>query len=216
MNNDDTRHLSKFQFTLSQNGEPVLADMPTLALHTVEGQSSLMATEWPQALGLPIYREQWEELARLRSDDCKGTLTCVLMDESQTKLIGNPRLRPKEITLPSAAGMEIAHTGFVVGMFHSYILGEANDGEGLSLAPYSTVSIPDNLEGAFIVAVGCFYDSPLAERALEGIKKNLLSHVCPIIWTPPGADVGTGKLVEISLVADFPGCPLSQIISWSE
>jgi len=144
-------------------------------------------------------------MARLKSDKRRGRLTFLLFDESETNLVGHPRLIPQHIALPTRCPIEIAHEGFLVGEVCAYFL---NDPNGLSLPA---------LEGNYVLASAYLYDSDLSGKVMEAVKHGILTHACPNIWSPPGSPTGTGLLVQISLVPnDLPGCPNARILEWSE
>jgi len=146
-------------------------------------------------------------MARIRSDARKGTLTFVLMDESKTNLVGHPRMQPKQIALPTQCSLELGHSGFLIGSLYGYFLGR--------LPPGFNVPLP-TLEGDFIIGMAHFFDSPLAEKAQEGLQRGIFTHVCPVVWSPPGAPVGTGMLTQTTLTTgDYPGCPHARVLGWS-
>jgi hypothetical protein len=181
-------------------------DFPGRTL-TVEQQGSVTGRDWRQELGLPYYFEEWEEMAKLRSDEPRGRVTFIAMDESPTQLVGHPRMQPKQIALPTQCSLELGHTGFLIGALYGYFLGR--------LPPGLNVPLP-TLEGDFIVGQATFFDSALAEKAQEGVQRNIFSHVCPVVWSTEGAPVGTGLLVQLSLVpGDYPGCPNARVLGWS-
>lgn len=209
----DQRHLSPLQFSQDPDGTVRLADFPRLALHTIEEQGTADGLAWQQALGLPYYFEEWEALARIRTEASVGSVTFVLMDASPTRLPGQPRLQPKQILLPTVCSLEFGHSGFIVGTVSAYGIGI--DATRQAVPSWITSPLPTDLEGDVVVGQARFYDSALAERALEGLRQGLFTHVCPVIWTPEGGELGTGALVQVSLVpGDFPGCPRAHVLSW--
>jgi hypothetical protein len=192
-----------------------LADFPEVRLHTVEEQGSVVGRDWQRELDLPVYWEQWEYLARPRSDAHRGRLQFILMDESETRLQGNPRLQPKQIVLPTQCSLELGHSGFTVGSVYGYFLGTGDMRQ--SIPSLLNLTLPTELEGDFLIGVAQFFNSALAEKAKQGLERQIFSHVCPIVWSPPGAPIGTGALVQVSLAtADYPGCNNAKILSWSE
>lgn len=203
-------HLSPFQFQHAPGESPRLPDFPGLTLQTVQQQGSLTPRDWAKELDVPAtYYEEFEALARFRSDRLQGRLTVILMDEASTRLVGTPRLRPHEIALPTICAVELAHEGFLIGTVRAYYLG--------SIPSWLGVPPPTEIEGTYLAADISFVDSALADKAIEGVKRGLFSHVCPLVWSPPGAPVGTGMLVQVTLTtADYPGCPNARVLSWSE
>lgn len=210
----DRRHLSPFQFVQDPGGALRLADFPDVTLHTIAEQGTVEGRPWQQELGLPYSFEEWEALARLRTDRPHGEVTFVLMDESPTRLPGQPRLRPKQVLVSPVCALELAHSGFVIGTVDAYVMGID---EGRTTHPaWFTVPLPSDLEGDVIVGHARFFDSAMAEAAQEGLARGIFTHVCPVLWTPTGAVLGTGALVQVSLVpGDFPGCPRARVLDWS-
>lgn len=210
----DRRHLSPFQFKEAPDGSMSLKDHPNVRLDTIEEQGTVKGRDWQSELKLPVYFEEWEALARIKSPFYRGSLTFIVMDESPTRLPGHPRLQPKQIVLSTVCGLELGHSGFVVGMVHSYHLGI--DDLQRTLPSRLNVKLPAEVEGDFLIAQATFFDSLLADRALEGLKRNIFTHTCPVLWTPDGAPTGTGALVQVALVpGDYPGCPNAKVINWS-
>lgn len=196
-------HVSPFQFTQQPDGSMTLPDFPNVALSTVEGQGSVLGRDWAKELDLPVYWEEWEALAKPRSDKHHGTLTFILMDEAPTRLPGHPRMDPRQITLPTACPLELGHQGFIIGFVHSYLFG--------------AVPRPANVQGTYIIGHATFFDSALADKAIEGITQGVFTHVCPVVWAPPGVPIGTGQLAQVSLVpGDFPGCPNARILNFTQ
>lgn len=68
-------HLSPFQFTQQLDGSMSLGDFPHVTLNTVEGQGSVVGRDWQTELGMPTYYEEWEALARVRSDEHRGCMS---------------------------------------------------------------------------------------------------------------------------------------------
>lgn len=211
----DRRHLSPFQFQQAPDGSMSLADHPDIRLDTIEGQGTVTGRDWQAELGFPYYFEEWEALAKLRSDAYRGTLTFIIMDESPTRLPGHPRLQPKQIVLPTLCSLELGHSGFVVGMVYAYLLGI--DALRTVIPSRLGLTLPAEVEGDFVIGHATFFDSAMAEKAIEGLRRGTFTHTCPVIWSPDGALPGTGALVQVSLVpGDFPGCPNAKVLQWSE
>ena len=206
----DRRHVSPFQFTQQPDGSMGLANLPKMKLVTIDAQGAVVGRDWQTELGLPTYYEEWEEMGRIRTDQRRGRLTFVLMDESQTQLTGQPRLQPKQIVLATQCHLELGHSGFVIGAVTGYVLGI-----GAPLPPWFNLIVPSGLEGDLVIGHATLFDSPLAEKAQEGLTRGIFTHVCPVLWTPDGATVGTGGLVQVSLVpGDYPGCPNARVLEW--
>lgn len=208
------RHLSPFQFEQQPDGSMGLADFAALTLNTIEGQGHVTGRNWQSELALPEFFEQWEAMATPRSDAHRGRMTAALFDEAPTRLVGHPKMQPKQIVLPTACPLELGHSGFVVGGVYGFVLGvEAMRGAVPALL---NLTLPAELEGDYILGQATFFDSLLAKKAQEGIQRNIFTHVCPVVWSTEGASPGTGLLVQVSLVCgDFPGCPNSRILNWS-
>lgn len=206
------RHVSPFQFEPQPDGSMRVKDFPALTPHTIEGQSSAVGRDWQSELGLPEFFEDWERLARPRSDAHRGRVTCVLMDESETRLVGHPRMHPKQIVLPSVCSLELGHSGFIIGSVYGYFLGT---GDMRSALPaLLNLTLPSELEGDYLLGMASFFDSPLADKAQEGVRQGIFTHVCPVVWSTEGAPVGTGLLVQVSLgPGDFPGCPHALVLN---
>lgn len=192
--------ISPFQFIRHPDGSMRLKDFPTVTLNTIEQQGTVTGRDWQAELGLPVYFEEWEAMATLKSDTRHGTLTFILMDESPTRLPGHPRLQPKLMSLPTVCSLELGHSGFLIGMVTAYVLDERRS----------------DVEGDFILGHARFFDSPLAEKAMEGVRRKILTHVCPVVYRPDGAPPGSGAVLQVSVVpGDYPGCPNARILDWS-
>ena len=56
-------------------------------------------------------------------------------------------------------------------------------------------------------------DSPLAEKAWDALQRGIFTHVCPLVFRKCDEPVGTGQLVEISLVdGGYPGCQHARVL----
>ena len=207
-------HLSPFQFSQNPDGSPRLDNFPGLKLNTVEDQGTATGRNWQQELAMPHWFEEWEAMAKLKSDQRHGDLKFVLADESKTNLVGHPRLRPKLISLPTVVPLELAHSGFIVGMVYAYVLGIE---EGRTALPsWLNVTLPADLEGDFIIGLAQFVDSDLAEKAKEGVRSGAFTHTGPVVFKPEGAPDGSGAVLQVSLVpGDFPGIANAKILTWS-
>lgn len=211
----DRRHLSPFQFQQAADGSMSLADHPDIQLTTIEGQGTVTGRDWQRELGFPYYFEEWEELAKLRSDAYRGSLTFIAMDQSETRLPGHPRLQPKLVSLPTICSLELGHSGFVVGMVYAYLLGI--DALRTVIPSRLGLNLPAEVEGDYLIGQAAFFDSAMAEKTLEGLRRGIFTHTCPVVWSPDGAISGTGALVQVSLVpGDYPGIANAKILSWTE
>lgn len=211
----DRRHLSPFQFQQAPDGSMSLADHPDIRLDTIEEQGTVTGRDWQNELGFPYYFEEWEALAKLRSDAYRGTLTFIAMDQSETRLPGHPRLQPKQIVLPTLCSLELGHSGFVVGFVYAFFLGI--DDLRTVISSRLGLNTPAEIRGDYLIGQATFFDSAMAEMAQEGLDRGIFTHTCPVVWSPDGALPGTGALVQVSLVCgDFPGCPNAKVLRWSE
>lgn len=136
----------------------------------------------------------------------------MLLDESETRLQGNPRLQPRLIGLPPTATcpLEFEHQGFVVGSVYAFFLGIKENADDLRRMQ---IDIPDWVEGECILAQAQLFASPLADKAWEALQRGIFTHVCPLVLRQDAAPLGTGQLVEVSLTtSDYPGCPGAKIM----
>lgn len=207
-------HLSPFQFSEHPDGSPRLDQFPGLKLETVEQQGQVTGRDWQHELGMPHWFEEWEALATITSARRHGELKFVLMDHSATNLPGHPRLNPTLMTLPTVCPLELAHTGFIVGMLYAYIL--ATEEGRPSLPTWLHLTLPPT-EGDVLIGFAQFINSGLAKLAQEGLRRKIFTHVCPTVFKPEGAPDGTGLLVQVSLVpGDYPGIENARIFSFTE
>lgn len=208
-------HISLIQYAQQPDGSMTLKGLPHVTLETIEQQGSVTGRDWQGELGLPTYYEEWEAMAALRSNESRRGLRFVLMDESPTRLAGNPRLQPQRVTLSTTCQLELGHTGFVIGIVHRFVLGF--DELRSQIPTMFGIEIPADLEGDFIIGTALLFDSPLAEKAWEGLQRGIFTHVCPALLRPTSEPPGTGQLVQVSLVpGDYPGCPNARVIGgWS-
>lgn len=207
-------HISPFQFTQDQDGSMGLEGFPHIRLATVEGQGHVAGRDWRTELGLPTYYEQWEEIARVRSNDLSGRhVQFVLIDESQPRVRGQQPYRAKAVRIQQAVQLEMGHAGFVVGLVHTFL--PAFDELRYALPRALGIEMPADLspQGDFVIATATLLDSPLAEKAWEGLTRGIFTHVCPVIFLPDGEPEGGGELVQVSLVpADMPGIQNARVL----
>lgn len=208
------RHRSLFQFDNPDGSSPRLENFPNLRLETIEQQATAKGRDWQTELGMPTYFEEWEQMARFRSTARRGDLKFVVADESQTNLPGHPRLQPKLLSLTTVCPLELAHSGFIVGMVYAYVLG-IEEGR-YALPPWLTLTLPQT-KGDTLVACAQFIDSPMAEKAIEGLRRKIFTHICPTVFRPDGAPEGSGAVLQVSLVpGDFPGIENARVFSFTE
>jgi len=207
-------HISPVQFTQGQDGSMGLEGFPHVRLATVAGQESVAGRDWRTELGLPRYFEEQEQLAKVRSNDLSGRhVRFVLLDESQPRIPGQPPYRAKAVRIPQAVQFELGHAGFVIGEVHTFL--PAFDELRQALPRALGIELPEGLspQGDYIIATGSLFDSPLAEKAWEGLARGIFTHVCPVICRPDGEPEGGGELVQVSLVpADMPGIPNARVL----
>jgi hypothetical protein len=192
-----------------------LEGLPHVKIDTIQDQGHATARDLERELGMPTYFEEWEALATPLGLSPR-MVRFVLMDESETRLQGNPRLQPRLITLPPTATcpLEFGHRGFVVGMVSAFFLGFKENIEDLRRMQ---IDIPAHVEGECILAQAQLFDSPLADKAWEALQRGLFTHVCPLILRQNHEPPGTGQLVEVSLTTgDYPGCPGAKILKMWE
>ena len=139
-------HLSPIQYAHQPDGRIILEGLPNVQLETIQEQGAVQGRTWQQELGLPTYHEEWEALAGPRSLTSGRRIQFVLMDESVTRLQGNPRLQPHDVMLPypMRCPLTLSHTGFVVGTVYSFLLISEQDREALKRLG---IDQPDFTEG---------------------------------------------------------------------
>lgn len=209
-------HLSPFQYAQKPDGSMTLKDFPHVTLETIEQQGTVAGRDWQAELGMPEFFEDWETLARLRSGMSRRVVRFIVMDESPTNMRGHYRHQPQRVTLPATCQLELGHTGFVVGVVDTFMCCFGQEGLEAARSCFD-LKIPNDLEGDFIIGMASFFDSPLAEKAWEGLPRGIFSHVCPVLLRPTSEPPGVGQLVQVSLVpGDYPGCPNARVLGWSE
>lgn len=203
-------HISPIQFAQQPDGSMRLESMPHVTLETIQEQGQVVGRDWQKELGLPQYYEDWELLARDTRLSAQY-LRFVLMDEAVTRLQGHPRMQPQKVILPQVCPLELGHTSFLIGIVHAFILGF--DAARQEIPSMLGIEVPRDLEGDYIIGTAQLFDSLLAQKAWEGLQKNIFTHVCPNVFRPAGEPPGTGLLVQVTLApGDYPGCPNARIL----
>jgi hypothetical protein len=202
--------ISSFQqYEHHADGTISLKGQPGITLDTIQEQGLATARDIQTELNLPTYYEEWAALAKPTGLSTRRVMF-VCADESQTRLHGNPRLQPQQIVLPQQCHLEFGHRSFLVGTVFSLIVAYADARADLRQIG---LDIPASVEGDCIVGTARLFCSPLADKAWEAIERGIFTHVCPLIFRPHTAPLGTGQLVEVSLTtSDYPGCPGARIL----
>ena len=202
------------QFIHHADGTITVEGFPGLKVHTIEEQGRVVARDIERELGLPKYFEDWEIMAKPEGLS-QRMVRFILMDQSVTRLQGNPRLQPRKVDLPSTCHLEFAHRGFVIGIVYAFVFGFS---EHLGVLEQMGMEIPTDVEGDCLLAQARLFNSPLADKAWEALERGIFSHVCPSIYYEDGGSVETGKLVEVSLTTDdYPGIPNARVLNtWEE
>ena len=199
------------QYVHHPDGTITLEGHPGVKLDVIQDQGHATARAIEQELGLPIYFEEWEALATIHGLSSR-MVRFVLLDESETRLQGNPRLHPRLITLPPTAicPLEFGHRGFLVGAVSAFFLGFKENVEDLRRMQ---IDIPDWVEGDFLIAEAQLFASPLADKAWDALRLGIFTHVCPLILRQNHEPLGSGQLVEVSLVdGGYPGCQNARVL----
>lgn len=189
---------------------------PGVKVEAIEEQDLERATAaahaLEKALGLPHYYEQWQALAQ-SSGMSTRMIKFVLVDESESRLVGNPRYQPRNITWPASCGLDFGHRGFLVGMLTS--ISQCFD---LSAEALKTLGVDVPVEGACLIGEAKLFNSRLADKAWDAIQRGIFTHVCPILFQEQNKPLGAGRIVEVSLVtAELPGCRNARILkTWEE
>lgn len=135
-------------------------------------------------------------------------LSFVLVDGSESRLVGNPRYQPQTIAFPPSCPLEFGHRGFVVGRVSEitrHLNPTQNDLKAIG------VNVP--VEGSLLLGQAQLFDSPLADKAWEAIERGIFTHVCPILFREHHEPLGSGSLWEASLITgDYPGCRNARIL----
>ncbi|HSL03726.1 MAG TPA: hypothetical protein VK901_09335 [Nitrospiraceae bacterium] len=205
-------HLSPIQYVHQPDGRITLEGLPNVAVQVIAEQGAVQGRDWQRELGLPTYHEEWEAMARPRSLTSGRTIRFVLMDESQTRFPGHPRLQPHRVMLPypMRCPLTLSHTGFVVGTVYSFLLISEQDHEALKRM---AIDLPDFTEGQWILSEAELFSSALADKAWQGLQEQIFSHTCPVLLAKPGEPIGAGELIEVALTpGDYPGCPGARVL----
>jgi hypothetical protein len=205
-------HLSAIQYQHHKDGRITLEELPNVQVETVLEQGTIQGRNWQQELRLPTYHEEWETMARPRSLTSGRRIQFVLMDESVTRLTGNPRLQPQNIMLPypMRVPLTLSHTGFVVGTVYSFLLISEQDREALKRL---CIDQPDFTEGQWILSEAELFDSSLADTTWRGLQAQIFTHTCSLLSTQPGEPIGAGELIEVALTTgDYPGCQNARVL----
>lgn len=198
-------------YTRHPDGTLTLEGLPHVRVDAIQGQGAVVGRDIARELGLPIYFEDWEAMAKARGLS-RRMVRFILADESRTRLEGCPNLQPRLISLPQSCGLEFGHHGFLVGAVCTFFLGYKEYWEDLKNIG---VEVPSSVEGDCIIAQAQLFDSPLADKAWEALERGIFTHVCPLILRKDAEPMGTGQLVEVSLTTDdYPGCPGAKILRW--
>ena len=200
------------QYVHHADGLVTLEGHPGVKLDVIQDQGRATARAIEQELGLPTYFEEWEALATPQWLS-RRMVRFVLLDESETRLQGHPRLQPRLITLPptGTCWLEFGHRGFVVGAVSAFFMGFKENVDDLRRMQ---IDIPAWVEGECIIAQAQLFASPLAAKAWEALQRGIFTHVCPLILRQDHEAIGTGQLVEVSLTTgDYPGCPGAKILT---
>lgn len=205
-------HLSRIQYIHQPDGRVTLDGLPNVTVAIIQEQGIVEGRDWQHELGLPTYFEEYEEMARPRRSTSGRRLRFVLMDESVTRLPGNPRLQPSRVLLPfpTRVPLTISHTGFIVGSVYSFLLGSEAEEEAFKKVG---IEPPDFAEGHWILSEAELFDSPLADKAWQGLQQQIFTHTCPVLFRKPDEPIGGGELVEVALTpGDYPGCPGARVM----
>jgi len=210
-------HLSVIQLQHQTDGSFQVKGSPHIKYVGVEGQGTVVQREWWNELRLPTYREDWEDIARAKGLSSRQ-IWFVVLDEAEARLPGRPRFKPERIILPPSCQLELAHTGFVVGLAFGFnprwIIPRGGKPDDPSL------SLPPDIEGGCIIGTALLFDSPLADAAWEGLQRGIFSHVCPTLGelsTLPADYADCRCLIQVSLTtSDFPGFVNAKILKMSE
>ncbi|QOJ34051.1 MAG: hypothetical protein HRU82_03400 [Nitrospira sp.] len=199
------------QYIHNPDGTISLKGRPGVRVQAIQEQDLERATAaahaMEQALSLPHYYEQWQALAHATGMSSR-MVRFILADESVSRLSGNPRYQPRNITWPASCGLEFGHRGFLVGMLTS--ISQCFD---LSAEALKTIGVDVPVEGACLVGEAQLFNSRLADKAWEAIQRGIFTHVCPLLYQQPNEPLGAGKLVEVSLVTgELPGCQNARIL----
>lgn len=209
-------HISRIQYVHQPDGRVTLDGLPNVIVETIQEQGTVEGRDWHHELALPTYFEEYEEMALPRSSTNRRRFRFVLMDESATRFQGNPRLQPHRVLLPfpMRCPLTLSHTGFIVGSVYSFLLVSEEDKVALKSLG---IEPPDFTEGKWILSEAELFDSPLADKAWQGLQQQIFTHTCPVLFRKPDEPTGGGELVEVALTpGDYPGCPRARVLKMWE
>jgi hypothetical protein len=189
-----------------------LEGLPNVKVETILEQGVVHKRDWQQELRLPIFHEEWELMGRPRSLTSGHRIRFVLMDESRTRLPGQPRLQPHHVMPPSPmkCPLTLSHTGFVVGTVYTFLL--ISDQVRVALTIHG-VELPDFPVGHWILSEAELFHSPLADAAWQGLQAQILTHACAVLLAKPSEAIGGGQLIEVALTpSDYPGCQNARVL----
>lgn len=199
------------QYIHNPDGSIFVKGQPGLTVDAIEDQDLALATTLAQQLekdlGLPHYLEDWQKLAKVTGMSSRR-LSFVIADESESRFKGNPRYQAQNIAFSPSCLLEFGHRGFAVGLVSGII-------RYLNPTQHDLKSIGVNVpvEGSVLLGQAQLFDSLLADKAWEGLHRQIFTHVCPILLRPPGEPIGSGSLMEVSLITgDRPGCRNARIL----
>ncbi len=152
--------------------------LPNVQVETIQEQGAVQGRNWQRSLvSRPITRNgrRWRD--RLTSG---RRIRFVLMDESVTRLKGNPRLQPHHVLLPYPmhCPLTLSHTGYIVGTVYSFLLISQQDREALQ---GMGIKNPDCTEGQWILSEAGLCSSPLADKTWQGLQEQIFTHTCPVL-----------------------------------
>jgi len=180
------------------------------SIGVVEDYGRVTGRDIESELGLPKYFEEWELMAKPRGYSSRH-IQFIIADELPTQFPGRYRFQPQRITLPNTCHLGFGHHGFVVGTVHPFLLGFDELRE--LVAAMFDFEIPKEMQGDYLIGQATLFHSPLADKAWDGLRLGIFTHVCPLVLRKVDEPVGTGQLVEVSLrTADYPGCSGAKII----
>ena len=202
-------HLQQFQH--NADGSISIKGQPGITVDAIQEQDLAKATahalQLEKDLELPHYYEERERFAK-HNGMSNRIVSFILVDESKSRLVGNPRYQAQTIAFPPSCFLEFGHRGFVVG--HVTGISRCVNPTKDDLTALG-VNVP--VEGSCLLGEAQLFDSPLAGKAWEAIQRGVFTHVCPLLLRQHHEPLGSGSLVEVSLVTgDYPGCRNARIL----
>jgi hypothetical protein len=204
-------HLSPIQYVHHPDGRITLEGLPNVTVETILEPGAVPVRDWQQELKLPIFHEEWELMGRPRSLTSGRRIQFVLMDESRTRLPGQPRLQPHRLMALSRmkCPLTLSHTGLVVGTVYTFLL-VSDHRVARSLLGMEP---PDFTVGHWILSEAELFHSPLADAAWQGLQAQVLTHACAVLLAKPGEAIGGGQLIEVALTPrHYPGCQNARVL----